>query len=132
MRLYIAGGIADYALQNEEAFKKAEDALEVRGFDTLNPWKNGLNGKPGIKGHQHMRADYLMILNGYTEEQDPGWSSLSGPADGVVVLPGGELSLGVAAEITFARSLHLAVLPYDHVVINAKEILRAWNEKHDH
>lgn len=137
MRFYIAGGIADYANLNKTAFMQAELALENAGFDTLNPWRNGLNGKPGIKGHVHMRADFLMILNGYTDEQNktrrPNAPLVTGPADGIVVLPGGELSLGVQAEISFARSLHLAVLPYQHVIENAHDVLERFvlNRRND-
>lgn len=108
---YVAGGMADYADGNKQAFNQAALSLRMNGYETRNPVENGV---VSTNSADHMRADFLMIME----------------SDGVAVLPGGGFSSGVQAEISLARSLKLPVLPYGHVNDYSVEIIAAFNAKH--
>ena len=64
--IYISGPISDRNRKEcFEAFKKAEEFLESKGYRAFSPLKNGLPFEADV--HLHMRRD----LNILTNEQDP-------------------------------------------------------------
>ncbi len=61
-KVYISGAIAHYDMdERKKAFKDAVVHLEMRGFEPVNPFNNGLP-QPG-DWHDHMKADMRMLLD---------------------------------------------------------------------
>ncbi len=60
-RVYISGAIAHHDLaERKTAFGDAERFLRLKGFDPVNPFKNGL--PDDAHWRKHMRADIALLL----------------------------------------------------------------------
>jgi hypothetical protein len=109
MRLYLAGPMRGYPEFNHPAFNAAAAALRHAGHEVFNPAENDrVNGidTAGLKGDLGELASFgtsIRVLLG----QDLAW--ITGTADGVVVLPGWERSLGVRAEVATASAIGIPV-----------------------
>ena len=78
-KVYISGAIAHHDLEERKAaFGDAERFLGLKGFDPVNPFKNGL--PDDAHWRKHMRADialllgcdYIYMLRGW--ELSKGWN----------------------------------------------------------
>ena len=91
--MYISGAIAHYDLEERKAaFESAERFLSLKGFDPVNPFKNGL--PDGAHWREHMRADIALLLG----------------CDYIYMLRGWELSKGAKLELDVASSCGIEVL----------------------
>lgn len=93
IRIYISGPMTGLPDFNREAFNTAEDALRMRGYNPINPARNGLPENSTYE--EHMRADLRMLLE----------------ADAVTVLPGWEQSKGAQLETRLATFLGMPIRP---------------------
>ena len=93
IRIYISGPMTGLPDFNRKAFNTAEDALRMRGYNPLNPARNGLPENSTYE--EHMRADLRMLLE----------------ADAVAVLPGWEQSKGAQLETRLAAFLGMPIRP---------------------
>lgn len=92
-KVYISGAIAHYDLQErKEAFGQAERFLSLKGFDPVNPFKNGLPEEAHRR--EHMRADIALLLG----------------CDYIYMLKDWELSKGAKLELDVASSCGIKVL----------------------
>ncbi len=92
-KVYISGAIAHYDLQErKEAFGQAERFLSLKGFDPVNPFKNGLPEEAHWR--EHMRADIALLLG----------------CDYIYMLKDWELSKGAKQELDVASSCGIKVL----------------------
>lgn len=92
-RVYISGAIAHHDLtERKEAFGSAERFLLLKGFDPVNPFKNGL--PDDAHWRKHMRADIALLLG----------------CDCIYMLRGWELSKGAKLELDVASSCGLEVM----------------------
>lgn len=92
-RVYISGPIEHYDLEERRAaFGRAEQLLELHGFQSVNPMKNGLPAEAHWR--EHMRRDIALLLE----------------CDAIYMLEGWELSKGCKLEMDVASSCGLKVL----------------------
>lgn len=92
-RVYISGAIAHHDLEErKETFREAERFLALKGFDPVNPFKNGL--PDDAHWRKHMRADIALLLG----------------CDSIYMLRGWELSKGAKLELDVASSCGLEVM----------------------
>ena len=92
-RVYISGAIAHHDLaERKTAFGDAERFLRLKGFDPVNPFKNGL--PDDAHWRKHMRADIALLLE----------------CDYIYMLHGWELSKGAKLELDVASSCGIEVL----------------------
>lgn len=92
-RVYISGAIAHHDLtERKEAFGSAERFLLLKGFDPVNPFKNGL--PDDAHWRKHMRADIALLLG----------------CDCIYMLSGWELSKGAKLELDVASSCGIEVM----------------------
>lgn len=92
-RVYISGAIAHHDLtERKAAFGNAERFLVLKGFDPVNPFKNGL--PDDAHWRKHMRADIALLLG----------------CDCIYMLRGWELSKGAKLELDVASSCGLEVM----------------------
>ena len=92
-KVYISGAIAHYDLEERRrAFDDAERFLNLKGFEPVNPFKNGL--PDGAHWRLHMRADIALLLE----------------CDYIYMLAGWELSKGSKLELDVASSCGIGVL----------------------
>lgn len=99
-RVYISGAIAHHDLtERKAAFGSAERFLVLKGFDPVNPFKNGL--PDDAHWRKHMRADIALLLG----------------CDYIYMLKDWELSKGAKLELDVASSCGIKVL--FEVTINA-------------
>ena len=71
-KVYISGAIAHYDIEERKtAFRAAAIHLEMRGFEPVNPFDNGLP-QPG-DWHDHMRVDIGMLLDCQYIYMMKGW-----------------------------------------------------------
>jgi nicotinic acid mononucleotide adenylyltransferase len=87
MKIYISGPMTGLPELNKPAFLAAEAALKDKGYEVLNPVKNGLPDT--APWEDHMRADIIMLMG----------------ADGVALLDGWGKSRGALKEV--AAALHI-------------------------
>lgn len=111
MKIYLAGPMRGHLLYNFPAFFKAALHLRKRGFDVVNPAEHdmaaGLNpDKPlddksqpplFLNMREVLRQDFLEILN----------------ADGIVLLPGWDKSVGARAERLVAHHAGRKIFLWD-------------------
>ena len=91
--MYISGAIAHYDLEERKtAFESAERFLSLKGYDPVNPFKNGLPDEAHWR--QHMRADIALLLE----------------CDYIYMLDKWELSKGAKLELDVASSCGIEVL----------------------
>lgn len=91
-RVYISGAIAHHDLEERrEAFGQAERFLALKGYDPVNPFKNGLPAEAHWR--EHMRADIALLLG----------------CDCIYMLGGWELSKGAKLELDVASSCGIEV-----------------------
>lgn len=91
-KVYISGAIAHYDLEERMlAFLNAEQYLRKKGYEPVNPFKNGLPQEAHWR--EHMRADIMMLLR----------------CDGIYMLDGWELSKGAKLELDVASSCGIKV-----------------------
>lgn len=91
-RVYISGAIAHHDLtERKAAFGSAERFLLLKGFDPVNPFKNGLPDEAHWR--KHMRADIALLLG----------------CDCIYMLRGWELSKGAKLELDVASSCGIEV-----------------------
>lgn len=92
-KVYISGAIAHYDLEERRrAFDDAERFLSLKGFEPVNPFKNGLPDEAHWR--LHMRADIGLLLE----------------CDYIYMLAGWELSKGAKLELDVASSCGIGVL----------------------
>ena len=61
-KVYISGAIAHYDLEERKAaFGNAERFLALKGYNPVNPFKNGLPDEAHWR--EHMRADIRLLLD---------------------------------------------------------------------
>ena len=61
-KIYISGPISGYDInERKDAFAKAQEVLELCGYEVRNPFDNGLDREAST--HEHMRADLKMLLD---------------------------------------------------------------------
>ena len=91
-RVYISGAIAHHDLEERRAaFGEAERFLLLKGYDPVNPFKNGLPAEAHWR--EHMRADIALLLG----------------CDRIYMLRGWELSKGAKLELDVASSCGIEV-----------------------
>lgn len=96
-KVYISGAIAHHDLEERKAaFGDAERFLSLKGFDPVNPFKNGL--PDDAHWRKHMRADIALLLG----------------CDYIYMLQGWELSKGAKLELDVASSCGIGVLFEGH------------------
>ncbi len=92
-RVYISGAIAHHdEKERREAFGNAERYLMLKGYDPVNPFKNGLDASAHWR--EHMKADIRLLLD----------------CDYIYMLRGWELSKGAKLELDVASSCGIGVL----------------------
>ncbi len=92
-KVYISGAIAHYDLEERrDAFLNAERYLSLKGFEPVNPFKNGLPDEAHWR--EHMKADIGMLLQ----------------CSYIYMLDGWELSKGAKLELDVASSCGIEVL----------------------
>lgn len=92
-RVYISGAIAHHDMEERRsAFGAAERLLWMKGFDPVNPFKNGLPADAHWR--RHMRADLRLLLG----------------CDYIYMLRGWELSKGAKLELDVASSCGIEVM----------------------
>jgi len=92
-KVYISGAIAHYDLEERKAaFGNAERFLALKGYNPVNPFKNGLPDEAHWR--EHMRADIALLLG----------------CDYIYMLRGWELSKGAKLELDVASSCGIEVL----------------------
>ena len=92
-KVYISGAIAHYDLEERKAaFGNAERFLALKGYNPVNPFKNGLPDEAHWR--EHMRADIALLLG----------------CDYIYMLRGWELSKGAKLELDVASSCGIKVL----------------------
>lgn len=91
-KVYISGAIAHHDLKERMlVFRNAEQYLRKKGYEPVNPFKNGLPQEAHWR--EHMRADIMMLLQ----------------CDGIYMLNGWELSKGAKLELDVASSCGIKV-----------------------
>lgn len=92
-KVYISGAIAHYDLEERRnAFLNAERYLSIKGFEPVNPFKNGL--PDDAHWREHMRADIALLLD----------------CQYIYMLRDWELSKGAKLELDVASSCGIKVL----------------------
>lgn len=92
-KIYISGAIAHHDLQErKKAFAHAECYLDLKGYEPVNPFNNGL--PDDAHWREHMRADIALLLQ----------------CDCIFMLQGWELSKGAKLELDVASSCGIEVL----------------------
>ena len=76
-KCYISGAIAHCDMsERREAFGRAEQFLQLRGWEPVNPFKNGLP-QPG-DWHDHMRVDIANLMGCQCIYMLKGWYKSKG------------------------------------------------------
>jgi len=92
-KVYISGAIAHYDLEERRnAFLNAERYLSLKGFEPVNPFKNGLPDEAHWR--EHMKADIALLLD----------------CQYIYMLRDWELSKGAKLELDVASSCGIKVL----------------------
>lgn len=77
MKVYISGPISGIPYEEvEKAFNEAEVMLQERGYEVVNPLKNGLPRES--TWFQHMRADLKLLLDCDVIYMLDGWNNSKG------------------------------------------------------
>lgn len=95
MKVYVSGPITGVADLNRDAFKAAETALRVHGYDPLNPHEVIPNSDTA-SWEECLRADIAALV---TE------------CDGIALIDGWETSRGSKLEIQVGMALNMKVQP---------------------
>ena len=92
-RIYISGAIAHHDLtERKAAFEHSDRYLNLKGYEAVNPFSNGL--PDDVDWHEHMRVDIRMLLD----------------CDYIYMLQGWEHSKGAKLELDVASSCGIKVL----------------------
>lgn len=92
-KVYISGAIAHYDLEERRrAFDQAERYLALKGYEPVNPFKNGLPDEAHWR--EHMRVDIGLLLD----------------CDYIYMLQDWELSKGAKLELDVASSCGIKVM----------------------
>lgn len=92
-KVYISGAIAHHDLQERRnAFAEAERYLDLKGYEPVNPFRNGL--PDWAHWREHLRADIRLLLD----------------CEYIYMLRGWELSKGAKLELDVASSCGIKVL----------------------
>lgn len=92
-KVYISGAIAHYDLEERKAtFGRAERYLDIKGYEPVNPFKNGL--PEDAHWQDHMRVDIANLLR----------------CDAIYMLQGFEMSKGAKLELDVATSCGIRVM----------------------
>lgn len=92
-KVYISGAIAHYDLEERRnAFLNAERYLSLKGYEPVNPFKNGLPNEAHWR--EHMKADIALLLG----------------CRYIYMLRDWELSKGAKLELDVASSCGIKVL----------------------
>ena len=76
-KIYISGPISGYDInERKDAFAKAQEVLELCGYEVRNPFDNGLDREAST--HEHMRADLKMLLDCDEILMLKGWNRSAG------------------------------------------------------
>lgn len=76
-KIYISGPISGYDINDrKDAFAKAQEVLELCGYEVRNPFDNGLDREAFT--HEHMRADLKMLLDCDEILMLKGWNRSAG------------------------------------------------------
>lgn len=77
MKVYISGPITGLLYEEvEKAFNEAEVRLQERGYEVVNPLKNGLPRES--TWNEHMRADLKLLLDCDAIYMLDGWNNSKG------------------------------------------------------
>ena len=91
-KIYISGPIRGYdTSERKDTFAKAQEVLELCGYEVSNPFDNGLDDEATT--HEHMRADLKMLLD----------------CDEILMLKGWNRSAGCSVELQCAVAAGLEV-----------------------
>lgn len=94
MRVYLSGPMSDIEGHNFPAFHTAAAELRSVGFDVVNPAE--INKDTATSWEQCLRLDIKALCD----------------CEGIVVLPGWEMSRGAHLEVHVAHRLGLRVMDY--------------------
>ena len=112
--LYIAGPMRGVPYFNAPAFFEAEAMLTLRGYTVFNPAQRdveeGLDHKKCPKGSMQELEDCDFSLSGALAFD---LSYVCEKADGVVLLPGWQLSRGAVAELAACQAMGKSTYEYD-------------------
>lgn len=97
MKLYVAGPMRGYPEHNYPAFFEAAGKIRTAGHVVYNPAEHDAGA---------LRANLA---------SDLAWIGLV--ADGIVLLPGWESSLGANAEVALARAIGIPVWELDNFLV---------------
>lgn len=77
MTIYISGAISgeDYE-KRRNRFEEIENMLLSKGYNTINPWRNGVS--VDAPHHVHMKADIKMLLECDFIYMMKGWQKSKG------------------------------------------------------
>jgi hypothetical protein len=95
LKIYISGPISGMEDGNRRAFEMASMQLDICGYESVSPHRNGL--PIDAEWTDHMRADIRMLLH----------------CDALAMLPGWERSKGAKIEHGLALSLGMEVRALD-------------------
>lgn len=117
-KAYIAGPMRKIAAFNFPAFRDATEVLRGLGYEVWSPHEYDENSgfhPYGLTGHEDLKQYGFNLRKAIARDLEVvvTWSDM------VIVLPGWETSLGVAAEVAAARAIGLPVITYEE----AKEAL---------
>ncbi|MDN3356036.1 DUF4406 domain-containing protein [Actinomadura sp. DC4] len=117
MKLYLAGPMRAYPEFNHPAFRKATALLRADGHEVFSPAEHDEVGGFDFTGMAGTPED--LDAQGFDLRvalaDDLVW--ICGHAEGLVVLPGWQTSLGATAEVATARALSLPVWPLAEFVL---------------
>jgi hypothetical protein len=112
--LYIAGPMRGIAYFNTPAFFEAEAMLTLRGYTVFNPAQRdveeGLDHKKCPNGSAQELKDHGFSLGGALAFD---LSYVCEKADGIVLLPGWQLSRGAVAELAACQAVGKPAYVYD-------------------
>lgn len=122
MKLYLAGPMTGIPEYNFPAFDMAAIRLRVYGHEVFNPAENDRSkgfDATGLTGYEQGHTIAFDLRSALKD--DLSW--ICDHAEGLVVLPDAERSMGVAAEIALARALRIPVTSLETMIAFSGQLL---------